>query len=136
MLVESHQFAQRFWGEPLRHNRIGWAIAFEDSMWNQPVRRALRLHLLGCLTEGKSLSLGENVGKQHVVMPAKPIKRLDECDEVARDKPRPLMDQLVKRVLSVCARLSPVDRTSVAGDGFPIECDVFAVALHRQLLEI
>src|SRR5215469_14176926 len=49
------------------------------------------------------------------------IERLGECDEVARDKPRTLMNQLVKRVLSVCARFAPVDRTSVARDSFPIE---------------
>src|SRR5215472_4447231 len=98
-------------------------------MGNQPVGRALRLHLVGCLTEGERLGLSENIGQQHVVMPANWIERLGKCDEVARDKPRALMNELVERVLSVCARLPPVDGTRVAGDSFPIECDVFSVAL-------
>src|SRR5215469_14354652 len=100
-------------------------------MGNQPVRRALLLHLLGCLTEGQCLGLRKNIGQQYIMMPAKRIERLGKGDEVARDKPRPLMDQLIKRMLSVRARLSPVDRTSVASDGFPTEGDVFPVALHR-----
>src|SRR5215469_14909606 len=105
-------------------------------MRNQPVGCALPLHLLGRLTEGKRLGLGENIGQQHVVMPAKRIERLGECDEVARDKPRTLMNQLVKRVLSVCARFAPVDRTSVARDSASVEGDVFSSDLDRQLLEI
>jgi len=54
--------------------------------------------LLGCLTEGKRLGLSENIGQQHVVMLAKWIQGLGEGDEVARDEPSTLMDQLVKRV--------------------------------------
>src|SRR6516165_1642754 len=100
-------------------------------MRNQPVGRAFALDLLGRLTEGQRLGLGENIGQQHIMMPAKRIERLGEGDEVARDKPRTLMDQLIKRMLSVCARFAPVDRTSVAGDSFSIEGDVFSVALHR-----
>src|SRR5215471_15098551 len=94
MLVKGYQFAQCFWSKPIRQNRVGWAIAVEDSMRNQPVWRALRLYLLGCLAEGKRLGLSENIGKQYVMVPANRIERLAERDEVAGDKPRPLMDQL------------------------------------------
>ena len=49
---------------------------------------------------------------------------------------RSLMNQLVERVLAVGARLAPVDRAGIVGDFVAIERDVFAVALHRQLLQI
>src|SRR5262252_1197649 len=131
VLVKSYQFAQRFWSKPLRENRVGWTVAFEDPVRNQPVRRALRLNLLGSLTEGQRFGLRKNIGQQHVVLPAKRIQRLGKRNEVTGDEPRPLVDQLVKRVLSVGARFPPVDRTSVPGDSFPLEGDVFSVALHR-----
>src|SRR5215472_10797983 len=69
-------------------------------------------------------------------MPPNRIQGLAEGDEVAWDEPCPLMDQLVKRVLSVGARFAPVNGTGVAGDSFPIKRYVLSVALHRQLLEI
>ena len=46
------------------------------------------------------------------------------------------MDQLVKRVLPVGARFSPVDRACRVIDFAPGERDVLAVALHRQLLQV
>src|SRR5215475_13545458 len=46
------------------------------------------------------------------------------------------MDQLVKRVLSVRSRLTPVDRSGVMGDPFSIERYMFSVAFHRQLLQV
>jgi hypothetical protein len=46
------------------------------------------------------------------------------------------MDQLVKRMLTIGARLPPVDWPGLEGDLSSIKRDVFAVALHRQLLEV
>ena len=98
--------------------------------------RPFRLHLLGRLAERQRLGLGEDVGQQHVVVPAERVERVAEGDEVARDQLRPLMDQLIKRVLAVGARLAPVDRPGLVIDFGPVERDVLAVALHRQLLEV
>ena len=67
---------------------------------------------------------------------AERIECLIKRYEVARNESRSLMDQLVKRMLAVGSRFTPVNRTGVAGDFASIKCDVFAVALHRQLLEI
>src|SRR5262245_46680274 len=64
------------------------------------------------------------------------IERLRECDEVARDQPRALMDQLVERVLSIGSRFSPIDGAGVGLDLGAIQRNVLAVALHRQLLQI
>src|SRR5215471_12077935 len=136
MLVKGYQFAQCFWSKPIRQNRVGWAIAVEDSMRNQPVWCTFRLHLLRCLAKSKRFGLGENIGQQYVVMAANGIERFDECNEVAWDKPRPLMDQLIKGVLSIGSWFTPIDKASIADDRFPIECDVFSIALHCQLLEI
>ena len=46
------------------------------------------------------------------------------------------MDQLVERVLAIGARLAPVNRTGLVVNLLPVERDVFAVALHRQLLQV
>ena len=63
-------------------------------------------------------------------------ERLTKGDEVARDEPRPLMNQLVERVLAVGARLTPVNRAGIVVHCCALQCHVFAVALHRQLLKV
>src|SRR5580704_10458796 len=105
-------------------------------MWHQPIRRTFSLYLLRCFAERKCLRLSKNIGDQHVVMPAKRIQCLRESNEVAWDEPCPLVNQLVERVLTVRPRLAPVDGTRLVSYLFPVECDVLAVALHCQLLEI
>src|SRR5580698_2697395 len=105
-------------------------------MRDQPVGCALGFHLLGSLTKGKRLRLRANVREQHVVVPADWIERFPEGDEVAWDKSRPLMDQLVKGVLTVGSWLAPKDRARLIVNRSSIESNVFSVALHRQLLEI
>src|SRR5262245_39863925 len=69
-------------------------------------------------------------------MPAELIERFDERDDVARDEPGPLMDQLIERVLPVRTRLTPIDSPGLAGDVGSVERDMLAVALHRQLLQV
>src|ERR1041384_6170124 len=64
------------------------------------------------------------------------VERLLERDEVAGNEPRALMNQLVKRMLAVCAGLAPVDRPGIIGGFVAINGDVLAGALHRQLLQI
>src|SRR5215831_6122135 len=46
------------------------------------------------------------------------------------------MDQLIKRMLAIGYRLAPVDEAGITRDFASIKCDVFAVALHGQLLEV
>src|SRR4051794_11521798 len=102
----------------------------------QPVWRALRLNLLECLAEGQCLSLGEHIRNENIVMGAERIQRLTECYEVAGDESRPLMDQLVKRMLAIGSGLAPVNRVGIAEDLSSIKRNVFAVTLHCELLEI
>src|SRR5262245_41302052 len=69
-------------------------------------------------------------------MPAEPVERLYEGNEVARNEAGALVDQLIEGVLAVGSGLTPVDRTGLAVHGRAGERHVLAVALHRQLLEI
>ena len=136
VLVERDELAERFRREPVGEDRVRRAVALEDPVRHEPVRRAFGLDLLGRLAERQRLGLGEDVRQQHVVVPAKRVERLGERDEVAGNEPRSLMDQLVEGVLAVGSRLAPVDGAGLVGDFVAIERDVLAVALHRQLLQI
>src|SRR5271166_1300662 len=69
-------------------------------------------------------------------MVLKVAKRLAESDQVARDKLRALMDELVKRVLPVGSRFTPDDRPRLVAHGLAVEVHVLAVALHLQLLQV
>src|SRR5271156_3077988 len=69
-------------------------------------------------------------------MPAKRIERRRESDEVARNQSRPLMNQLIERVLTVGSRFTPVNWTRLVRHSFSVERNMFAIALHRQLLEV
>src|SRR5262245_32099885 len=70
------------------------------------------------------------------MMPAEWVQRPVKCDEVTWDEPRSLMNQLVERVLPVCARLAPINRAGIIGNFVSVERDMFAVAFHGQLLQI
>src|SRR6516225_1370421 len=105
-------------------------------MRDEPIWRAFCFDLRSSLTKGQCLGLGEDIGKQHVMMPTQRIEWLDERDEIARYEPRTLMDQLIKGMLAVGARLTPIDRPRIIVDCDPVDCHMLAIALHGQLLEI
>src|SRR5271157_6409612 len=63
-------------------------------------------------------------------------QRLSEGVEVAGNKPRPLVDQLIERVLAIGSRLAPINRACRVIHLGTLEGHVLAVALHGQLLEI
>src|SRR5690349_21279369 len=69
-------------------------------------------------------------------MLAERIQRLMERDEVAWDEPGSLMNELIERVLTIRSRLAPVNRTRLILNLRSFERDVFAIALHGQLLEV
>src|SRR5438477_2364536 len=102
----------------------------------EPVESAFSLNFFGRFAESQCLGLSKYIRHKNVVMPAQWRECADECDEVTRDEPRALVDQLVKGVLAVGAWFAPVNGTRLVIHFLPLERDVFAVALHRQLLEI
>src|SRR5207249_4086055 len=136
VLVKSNELAERFQHEPFGEERIRRAVALEDAMRHEPIRRALSLDLVGRLTEGQGFGLSEHVCQEYVVVPAKRVERPVERDEVAWNESRSLMNQLVERVLAICAWFAPIDRAGIVRDFVTVERDVFAVAFHRQLLQI
>ena len=88
-------------------------------MWHQPIGRAFRADFRRGFAEGKGFALGEDIGQQLVVLLAQRVERLAERDEVARDQPRSLMDQLIEGMLAVGARFAPVDRPCTHPTGSP-----------------
>src|ERR1700690_3256699 len=59
-----------------------------------------------------------------------------KSDQIAGDQLRSLMNKLVKRVLSIGARLAPDDRPSLVVHGLAVEGHVLAVAFHLELLQV
>ena len=62
------------------------------------------------------IGLGKHIRDQYVMMRPHRVNGLRERDEIARNQPCPLMDQLIERVLTVGPRLSPVNRTGIMRD--------------------
>src|SRR5262245_52023166 len=136
VFVKGDEFAEDFRGESLREDRIRWTVALEYTGGYERIRCSFRLDILRRFAEGQCLSLCEHVGHEHVMVPAKRIERLTEADEITWDQPRSLMNQLVKRMLTVGSRLAPINGSGIVIDPLTIDSHMFAVAFHRQLLEV
>src|SRR5215831_20141649 len=94
---------------------IRWSIPLEGPVRYEPIRRPFRLNFHRRLAEGERFGLRKDIGHQQFVMPAERIERLVKGNEVRRNESGPLMDELIKGMLAVGARLSPVHRTGVIG---------------------
>ena len=105
-------------------------------MRHETIRDAFSLHFFRRFSESQRFGLGEDIGQQHPVMPAQGIEGLKEGNEVTRDQSRALMNQLIKGMLAVGSRFTPVDGTGLVVGLDSVQGDVFAVALHGQLLKI
>ena len=92
VLVECHKFAESFGRELVKEDGVRRAVAFEDTMRNEPGGSAFGFDLLGGLAERESFGLGENVGQKNVMMMAERIQRFVEGNKIARDEFRSLMD--------------------------------------------
>src|SRR5262249_42872657 len=105
-------------------------------MRHEPIGRAFRFDLIRGLAESQCFRLRKHIGDQHVVMLTQRVERPDESDEITGYEARALMDQLIERMLAIGPWLSPKYRSGIVIDLCAIECDVLAVALHGELLEI
>src|SRR5580700_6635417 len=130
MLIKRNQLAQGIWCELLDQNRVRRAVTFENTVWNERIGRAFSFGFLRRFTESQGFGLGENIRQQHIVMPAERIERLDKRDEVTRNQPCPLVNQLIKGVLAVRSWFTPIDRPGWIVDFSCFERNVFAVTLH------
>ena len=61
---------------------------------------------------------------------------MGERDEITRNEPRALVDQLIERMLPIGAGLAPENWTGIIGDLFSAERYMLAVTFHRELLKI
>ena len=61
---------------------------------------------------------------------------LVDDEEFTRQNPGPLVDQLVKRVLTIRAGFTPDNRARMHGQIGAVHAHALAVALHFQLLKI
>src|SRR5579883_2494345 len=136
VLVQGNERTERKRRKLFEQEYVRRTIARERLVRYEPVRNLIRLHLLSGLPERQSFCLREDVGHQQVVMPADWVERFAERDEIARDQFRPLVDQLIKAVLTIRARFAPVHRTRLVIDFHTAERDSLPVALHRQLLQV
>ena len=65
-------------------------------MRHKPIRRAFGLDLFGGFAKRQSLGLGKNIRQQNIVVPAQRSERVAKRDEIARDQPCALMNQLIE----------------------------------------
>src|SRR6185295_2378087 len=112
--------------ELARENGIAGTIAIELA-----VRVVRRLR-----AECQRLALREEIRHQQIVLVAERVQRLAEADEIAGHVPGALMEELVKRVLAVGARLSPENGAGLVSYALSSARDALSVALHGELLEI
>src|SRR5690606_39318984 len=80
--------------------------------------------------------LRKEVGKQFDVMITDRVMAYDRRNEIARNQFGALMQELIKGMLTVGARLAPDNRTGLIGNRVAGTIDGFAVTLHIALLEI
>ena len=95
-----------------------------------------RLGLVQGFAAHQCLGLGEEIGQEFFVVIAAGIQGTGRGQEIAGNHGRPLVQELVKGMLSIGAWFSPDDGTGLTGDLFAFTRHGFAVTLHVSLLEI
>src|SRR5215469_9517708 len=108
VFIESNQFPEHVGRQFVSQNHIRRPIAVENAMRHQPIRGFLGFHLVGGLSESQRFCLRDDVGKQHIVMRTDGIQGFSKANKIARNQASSLMDELIKRMLTVCAGLAPV----------------------------
>ncbi len=137
VLIERDQRPQRARRNSIHQDGAAGPVAIELAMRGKTFRLRLRRprgqHLGAGLVQGAArhqcLGLREAVGQQLGVMIAERIVTVDGRDEVTGDQLGALVDQLVKRMLTIRARLPPDHRTGGVVHAHAVSGDVLSVAL-------
>ena len=90
---------------------------------------------VGGFAAHEGFGLGEDVGEQDFVVAAQVAAFFKRGDEVDRGDVGTLVQQLEEGVLTVDAGFAPNNRGGFVADGLAVEGNLFAVALHVELLD-
>ena len=133
MLIQSHQLTQHRRRQPLRQNHRRRTTPGKRTVRNQRRRHPGSRHLLFTPTKSQSLSLGQQIGHQSIINPA---RRLSKTNEIHRNNLWPLMQQLEKSMLSIGTRRTPNNRPRGALHRPAIHRNRLAQTLHLKLLQV
>ena len=136
VLVERNKRTQSLRGQFITQKRVRRLVALKGLERDKVLGHTLTTAIIRRLAEGQGLRLGEEICHQLVVQVSNRIVRLAAPDEVARNKVRTLMNQLIETVLAVRSRLTPFNRTCDVLNGLAVLAHALAVRLHIHLLQI
>ena len=140
MLVQGDELAERERGQRVAEDRGRRTVALKAAGRDDLLGRTLGAHLIGRLTKGKRLGLGQEVAQEQLVHVLAAVGcgvgSVGESDKVGRDHHGALVQQLVEGVLTVGTGLAPEDLTGIGGHSAAVPADVLAVGLHGELLQV
>ena len=136
VLIERNQLPETFRREPLRQKRIRRAVARKRFVRHPFFRHAFGATFIRRFSKGQRFRLREEIAHQFGMMIPHRVVRLAKADEITRNQLGALMNQLIKRMLPVRARLPPHDRPGGICHHLAVFRDALAVAFHVALLEI
>ena len=143
MLVQSHERAERRGTEVFQQQRRRRLIPGKDAVRQQIdhlfrgqgfLRQALA-HFAFRLAERQRGTLRKTVRQQRLLVSGKRVIRTHRSDEIARDQPSALVQQLEEGMLAVVAEFSPDDRRRRAIDRIAADAHRLSVAFHFELLQ-
>ena len=140
VLVQGDELAERERGQRVAEDRGRRTVALKAAGRDDLLGRALGTNLVGRLTKGERLGLGQEVAQEQLVHVLAAVGRrvggFGEGNEIGRNHHGALVQQLVEGMLAVGAGLAPEDLTGVGGHGAAVPADMLAVGLHGELLQV
>ena len=140
VLVQGDELAERKRGQRVAEDRGRRTVALKAAGRDDLLGRALGTHLIGRLTKGERLGLGQEVAQEQLVHVLTAVGRrvggIGKGDEIGRDHHGTLVQQLVEGVLTIGTGLAPEDLTSIGGHSAAVPADMLAVGLHGELLQV
>ena len=140
MLVQGDELAECERGQRVAEDRGRRTVALKAAGRDDLLGRALGAHLVGRLTKGERLGLGQEVAQEQLMHVLTVVGRrvggVGEGDKVGRNHHSALVQQLIEGMLAVGAGLTPEDLTGIGGHSAAVPADVLAVGLHGELLQV
>src|SRR5690606_19387546 len=96
VLIEGDEFSENLRSQFFCKDGVRGTIPFKDTVRDQPVGCSFLFDLFFGFAEGQCFRLCKHVGNEHVMMTTQGIERLSESNEIARDQPGSLMNQLIE----------------------------------------